>query len=59
MADVSGTLTLTVRLNAKGARTLQRAPDNRTLRLQVSFTPTNGTRRTVASGPFRVPARRS
>jgi len=53
-----GTLTPTVRFDAKGARALQRAPDNRTLRLQVSFTPTHGTRRTIASGPFRVPPRK-
>jgi hypothetical protein len=50
-----GTLRLTVRFSAAGVRALQQAGNDSRLRLQVSFTPTHGTRYIVASGPLRVP----
>jgi hypothetical protein len=59
LASRRSTLTLSVRFSAGAVRALQRAGANSTLRLQVSFTPTHGTRRSIARGPFRVPASRS
>jgi hypothetical protein len=49
------TLKLTVRFSSAGVRALQQARGQRTVRLQVTFTPAHGTPYAVASGPLRVP----
>jgi hypothetical protein len=54
-AGASGTIKVTVPLNRSARQRLRRQRNALTLQLSVTFTPTGGTARTVASGALRVP----